>query len=679
MFLKKVGFWKRLVAASLLNFCTVIGFTEGKYFSWDFSDCDFKDILYAVSIDTGISIVADDTVAGRGDLKFAGNSFEVAFDSFLKASRLYVEKEENVWTVSRCSVCQDMDGRISFDAYDMSPALMLEKLSLYVNTVITYDSLPAVVMSVHFKDLTEFELMESLSRRFGSYEVVRNSNGVHIGKTVNTIGVDAVDGYVNFVMNDDGSIDVDLRDALFSDVVNQLFGKIGDMVGEKYDYCFLSGSDARIQRAVFTGEGLEAVFQRLCAIGGYNPYLCDNCYYILKDDAVKGELVTGKRNWTKFFLKYTSAEIIFPLIHAQIGNIECLAVPDNNFFFANVAESEVMAIENLIASVDEKSSTFTVELKYLKPGEFLQQLPPSISKEKVFISDDNSSVYFKGTVDEYESLCAQLANFDKPAKRISYDLLILQYDQTAQNLWDSNFSADTLALGDRNNLSAQIGSVLSLNANVIKIFGLKLAASLQTSIEENATKVFADTTLHGVSGKEINFKNTNTYRYRDNNLDPDTGKPIYSGITKEIVSGITLDILGWASGDGMITSSVKATVSRQGTDTSTLTGNPPPTSEKVVTTEVCCKSGEPVVLSGLVQDSVTLQQKRIPVISKIPILGLLFKAKEKNKEHTQTVIYLIPHIEGNIEQKSYTELSVQETENRILDLMKEVKNERLRI
>ena len=98
----------------------------------------------------------------------------------------------------------------------------------------------------------------------------------------------------------------------------------------------------------------------------------------------------------------------------------------------------------------------------------------------------------------------------------------------------------------------------------------------------------------------------------------------------------------------MITSKVTASVSRQGNDTSGATGNPPPTSEKLVTTEVCGKSGEPVVLSGLVQKAESQQQKRSPLISKIPLLGNLFKSKNKNRENMQMVIYLVPHLERGV-------------------------------
>ncbi len=41
------------------------------------------------------------------------------------------------------------------------------------------------------------------------------------------------------------------------------------------------------------------------------------------------------------------------------------------------------------------------------------------------------------------------------------------------------------------------------------------------------------------------------------------------------------------------------------------------------------------------------QVKRVPFISKIPLIGNLFKSKEKNKEKSQMVIYLVPHYEND--------------------------------
>jgi type II secretory pathway component GspD/PulD (secretin) len=199
-------------------------------------------------------------------------------------------------------------------------------------------------------------------------------------------------------------------------------------------------------------------------------------------------------------------------------------------------------------------------------------------------------------------------------------------------------------------VTGQLGNLLNLNFDIITVFGYQFAAKFNSAIADNQASVFADTTLFGISGQEIKFQNTSTYRYRDSNIDPDTGKPIYSGVTREIVSGLVLEIRGWVSGDGMITTSVTASVSKRGADVSSSIGNPPPTSEKMLTTQVRARSGETVVLSGLRQNDSTIVEQRVPLISKIPLLGWLFKSKNNTSEKTQMIIYLVPHVDlGNDE------------------------------
>ena len=92
---------------------------EPGVYSWDFSDCEIRDILYVISLDTGISIVCDDTVYGKGDFRFTGKDFEKAFESFLGTSRLYVCKRDEVWTISRFRLVEQ-NGLFSLDACDLT-------------------------------------------------------------------------------------------------------------------------------------------------------------------------------------------------------------------------------------------------------------------------------------------------------------------------------------------------------------------------------------------------------------------------------------------------------------------------------------------------------------------------------------------------------------------------------
>ena len=640
---------KVLCLLLLLTFWhSVWGLGGEKYYSWDFSDCDVKDVLFAISMDTGVPILADDTVSGKCDLRFIGNDFSKAFDAFLESCRLYADKSGEVWKVSRVRVTVE-NSLYTIDAYDVSPVTLLEKLSGKTDAVITYDSLPSSKMSIHFKGLSLTELMNSLARTFGAYESVKSEKGFHfVRKNENQLRHGGTDGFVRITRNVSGGFDVDVREGTFLEVLDRLFYIADEGEGS---FCVFSNGETKLLRTVFSGRDFEDTLEKLCSQNGFKCVLSDGIYYFAGDSNAKMDLVHGKRNWERFDLKYSKADTFIALATRQLGKLENFCLPDKSGFYAFVNTEEKALIEKLVEDSDKKLLTHLVNLKYLKPDEFLKHLPPDFNRESFSLADDNSCLYFTGSQNAYESLCSQLILCDRPVQRISYDLLILQYDEGMQNSWTPVFSAEKMSMGDRTSASAILGNVMNLNMNVVGVFGMNFAASLQASIEENKTKVFADTSLHGVNGKKINFQSTNTYRYRDNNLDPETGKPVYSGVTREITSGIKLEVLGWVSGDGMITSSVTASLSRQGTDTSSSTGNPPPTSEKIVTTEVRGKSGEPVVLSGLVQNQESKEEKRTPFISKIPLIGRLFKSSAKISEKSQMVIYLVPHLEG-YEKKS---------------------------
>ena len=257
----------------------------------------------------------------------------------------------------------------------------------------------------------------------------------------------------------------------------------------------------------------------------------------------------------------------------------------------------------------------------------------------------------------YNLLINELKEIDKPVTRIKYDLLILQVQETYSNKWNISNGVQTTNSDSDFDLQGFLGSVLSLNFDVIGTFGYSFASQLQTGISENKVQVYADTTLHGVSGTNIQFQNTNTYRYREPYVDSTTGETKNTGVTREIVSGLILDIEGWVSGDGMVTTTVKATVSRQGADVSSSTGNPPPTYEKQITTQVRGMAGEPVILTGLKQNDITESEQGTPWISKVPIIGWLFKGKDKTEENTEMIIYLVPHIDNEI-TKSLEKFSI---------------------
>ena len=179
---------------------------------------------------------------------------------------------------------------------------------------------------------------------------------------------------------------------------------------------------------------------------------------------------------------------------------------------------------------------------------------------------------------------------------------------------------------------------------MISGFGMEFAENFSSELGSGLSHVLADTTLNGISGESVKFSNTNTYRYRDIVIEGTTDR--YTSTTREINSGLVLNIEGWVSGDDMITVNIDAAISKQGSAGSTGdTSNPPSTSEKKVSTVVRSHSGESVVIGGLFQQEEDSSEGGVPFISEVQGVGELFKNRNKSASETEFIIYLIPSVE----------------------------------
>jgi type II secretory pathway component GspD/PulD (secretin) len=211
-----------------------------------------------------------------------------------------------------------------------------------------------------------------------------------------------------------------------------------------------------------------------------------------------------------------------------------------------------------------------------------------------------------------------------------------------------------------------IGSLLSLSFDIVSTFGYQFGVQLSLDLSTNKARVLADTTLIGVSDQEISFQNTETYRYREIEIDED-GNTKYTGVTREITSGLIFNIKGWVSGDGMITMDVKATVSKRGTDVSTESGSIPPTSENVVNTKIRTLSGKPLVIGGLIRQERNIHVAKVPILGSIPLLGYLFQSRKESVENSELVIYIVPHLDYSKLEETEIGLRLEKLYNKFLD------------
>jgi type II secretory pathway component GspD/PulD (secretin) len=615
----------------------------GSRINFEFIDQNIFDILYAFSTYAKISIIADDTVTGRANFQFSGNNFDEAFDAFLLSNRLFVEKTTTLWVASHIRITTG-ENRVTLDSLDATPARLLEKLSQKTGVTIVQDILPSVKISLHAEHESPAELVTLIMKPFADYTVSARETYIEIKR--NPVaqfpqGASAPRTGDIVIRENSGLFDANIEQARLGDVLERFF------TAARREYTSFINAEQTVGRVKFSGKTFAEALTLILEQGSGEYTEIANFYHIfpLPQAEIVRRLRDDGKAWRRFTLRYIDTAGCLNLLQSRFPGLQTVTLENTVDFLVYTANSTALEIKGYISTIDIPRRAVPVRLKYIRSEDLFKALPPSVRREELVDAGNGNTLFFTGTPERLALLMEDLKLVDRPLTSIRYDLFIIQYEESSNLNFGASLEARPLEIGDMTMISGELGSLLNLNFDVITVFGYNFAAKLSAALTENQASVFADTTLFGLSGQEIQFQNTSTYRYRDSNIDPDTGKPIYSGVTREIVSGLTLKVNGWVSGDGMITTTVSATVSKRGADVSSLIGNPPPTSEKILTTQVRSRSGETVVLSGLRQNDATIVEQGVPLISKIPVLGWLFKSRLDTRENTQMVIYLVPHID----------------------------------
>lgn len=352
------------------------------------------------------------------------------------------------------------------------------------------------------------------------------------------------------------------------------------------------------------------------------------------------------RRYRRFDLAHAEVTAVLTALPERFLSVAAVRVPGANAFVARTGQTRAAELERYLELIDRQAASKVVTLRYIRAEDLLRHLPPEVSSEQIHTTPDPRVVMVSGSTETQQALIDALDVVDKPVPQLRYQLLVIQYQEGRSVEWSPNAESARMRPGDSTVLLGRIGELLALDFDIVSSLGYRFALELSHRISEDEARVLADTTLNGLSGELVEFRNTDTFRYRDREVDPETGESESLGVTREITSGLFVGVDGWSSGDGMVTMDISATLSRRGTDVSSDGTNPPPTSERVVDTQVRTRSGRPVVIGGLMQQDVSANRRRTPLLGSIPFLGALFRSTTRSVEETELVLYLLPVVQS---------------------------------
>lgn len=125
----------------------------------------------------------------------------------------------------------------------------------------------------------------------------------------------------------------------------------------------------------------------------------------------------------------------------------------------------------------------------------------------------------------------------------------------------------------------------------------------------------------------------------------DPGAPIINSIQFRD-TGVILNVSPRVNEGGLVTLEIMQEVSRA-IPTSTSSLNSPTIQQRSIQSTVAVRSGDTVVLGGLIQDSQTEGVSGVPLLSDIPLLGNLFKTTTKSAFRTELLVLITPTVVRN--------------------------------
>lgn len=288
---------------------------------------------------------------------------------------------------------------------------------------------------------------------------------------------------------------------------------------------------------------------------------------------------------------------------------------------------------------------FTFPLNYAKAEDLQKPLSAILNTGKLAADTGSNSLLFNGSPAEARKIKEVLQTLDKNTQQVTLEAKILAISQSDEKNLGIQWNWDTLPQYNKesgNASSPKNNTVNAADKGHLRLWRrtgaqFRFSATLNALINSGKAKVLATPSLITLPGKEANIfigSHIPVVTEKHNN-----GESTYS--TEYVDAGIKLRYTPIVSGDGYITSAVHTEVS-----TPTLISELKNyrINSRTADTYVRMRNGETLVIGGLISEEEQKQLQRIPLLSKLPLLGFLFKHHFSSKSKTEVIMLLTPYL-----------------------------------
>jgi general secretion pathway protein D len=276
---------------------------------------------------------------------------------------------------------------------------------------------------------------------------------------------------------------------------------------------------------------------------------------------------------------------------------------------------------------------------------------------RIVADESNNALLIYAPRREYEKVRSALQQLDVPPTQILIEASILEVtltDEFSFGLqWAFHGGVDGGVNGGRTgtgifnpNASGGIGPQQPGFSYTIANRAGQVQAVLNTLAQKNLVNVISSPSLMVLDNHSAQIQVGDQQPIQTSTLITDGGNTTNSIQYKD--TGVMLDVLPSVNAGGLVTMDINQDVTDVGpVDAATRQRS---FLQRTISSRVAVRSGETVVLGGLIRDNTSRGKTGLPWLQDIPVLGGLFRTTSRSNNRTELVVLITPRALQNDEQ-----------------------------
>ncbi len=265
----------------------------------------------------------------------------------------------------------------------------------------------------------------------------------------------------------------------------------------------------------------------------------------------------------------------------------------------------------------------------------------------------DNSLLIQATTQEYEQILKLLKDLDVPPRQVLIEAKI--YEVSLTGAFSSGVSAYLQRLGatppapfssTRQLQGSSVAGGVKLTAGLLVGQSRELLGVLTAAEDNRKAKVVSAPSVIATDsipasinvGQEVPVLTSQALTGVQQG-----GSSLFANTIQSRPSGVTLNIIARVNPSGIVTLMLNQEVSSPIPPSASGIQSPSFTTRNVQT-QVTVQDGDTIAIGGIIQETDTYSTSGVPVLHRIPILGMAFGAKSISKERTELVVFLTPRV-----------------------------------